>query len=225
MPKKNTIAPQLQIQIPQDPISIKIVHDPVPPLSRNLRKALPYIIALTLVSVFIVAMLWALYVLPRERQVLTFDPSIKNISVVVEYPKYLTKDDEGTIDIEIVNQGDITVSNVQASILFSEPKSVSLAIGSSNTVDLDVLKPGAGIHRQCRVKFVESAPVDLRVRFAQEGGMISRSINSLSINVSPLLFPLGAPLQQIVSISALLGLFSIVAKWIIQLAFREELKN
>lgn len=225
MPKKNAVAPQLQVQIPQDPISIKIVHDPVPPLSRNLRKALPYITALALVSVFIVAMLWALYVLPRERKVLTFDPPIKNVSVVVEHPKYLTKDDESTIDIEIVNQGDVTISNVQASVLFSEPKTVSLAIGSSNTVDLDVLKPGAGTHQQFRVKFVESAPVDLRVRFAQEGGMVSLSTNSLSINVSPLLFPLGAPLQQVVSISALLGLFSIMAKWIIQITFKEELKN
>jgi hypothetical protein len=225
MPKKNAAAPQLQIQIPQDPISIKIVPDPVSPLARNLRRVLPYIIALTLISIFIVAMLWALYVLPRERQVLTFDPPVKNVSVVVEYPRYLTKDDEGTIDIEIINQGDVAVSNVQASVLFSETKSVSLAIGSSNTVDLDVLKPGAGTHRQFRVKFVESAPVNLRVRFAQEGGMISRSTNSLSISVSPLLFPLGAPLQQIVSISALLGLFSIVAKWIVQLALREELKN
>lgn len=225
MPKKNAPLPQLQVQLPQDPISIRIVRDPVPPLARNLRKALPYIIALALAAALIVAMLWALYVLPRERQAIFFDPPLKNVSVVIEYPKYLTKDDEGSVDIEVVNQGDVPISNVHASVLFSEPKSVSLAIGASNTVNLDTLKSGAGTHQQFRVKFVESAPVTLHVQFAQAGGTISRSTTSLSISVSPLLFPLGAPLQQIVSISALLGLFSILAKWILQLAFREELKD
>ncbi|MBM3129886.1 MAG: hypothetical protein FJ009_14835 [Chloroflexi bacterium] len=223
MPKKNTAAPQLQIQIPQDPISIKIVHDPAPPLSRNLRRALPYFIALTLASVFIVAMLWAVYVLPRERQAISFDPPLKNASVVIEYPKYLTKDDEGVIDIEIANQSDIPLNNAAVSVLFSEPKSISLAIGSSNTLSLDMLKSGAGIHQQFRVRFVESAPMTLTVRFTQESGVILRSTNSLSINASPLWFPLGAPLQQIVSISALLGLLSILAKWIIQFSFRGEL--
>jgi hypothetical protein len=182
-------------------------------------------IVLALASILIVAMLWALYVLPRDRQVLSFDPPIKNVSVIIEYPKYLTKDDEGTIDIEIVNQSDVPIRNVQASVLFSEPKSVSLTIGSSNAVKIDTLEPGAGTHKQFHVKLVESTPVTLQVRFAQEGETASRSTNSLSINVSPLLFPLGAPLQQIVSISALLGLFSIVANWILQLAFREELKG
>jgi len=67
MPKKSTIQPPLQIQIPQDPISIKIVRDPVPTLSKNLRRVVPYMIVLALASILIVAMLWALYVLPRDR--------------------------------------------------------------------------------------------------------------------------------------------------------------
>lgn len=224
MPKKNVATSQLQIQLPQDPISIKIVRDPIPSLTRNLQKALLYIIALTLVLVFIVTMLWALYVLPHERQVLTFDPPINNISVVIQYPKYLTKNDEGTIDIEVINQGDVPLNNVQVSVLFSEPRAVSLAIGTNNMVEMEVLKPGAGTHQQFRVKFVEQTSVNLHVRLTQSG-VISRSTNSLVIKASPLPFPLGSPLQQIVSTSAVLGLLSIIVKWIFQLAFREELKN
>ncbi len=116
------------------------------------RPRVMWALAVVLAAAFLMALIW---LVPTTYTGPLTNSTVPELAILLTYPSYVTRGDEGTIDLTVINTSAQIISGT-VSLVFGDSPPVQISDGSANTMTLKDLPSGGRQSLRVRYRIAEA---------------------------------------------------------------------